>query len=222
MTAPDHYATLGAERNADPATLKANYRRAAMESHPDRNPGDPEAPARFAAIQEAWEVLSDPDRRARYDATGGDSALTDEMLDKQATDLVMTSLLNALDATSQNPQMDPVGSVRAHLSNERNASHGMVLQATQVSQRLEAVLPTLLCADGAGGWTSDHAVSRAMKGKIRTAYASISSANDRIRTIDRALQLLASFRYDPNAGPGYTPPSYIRDNGPQTRGSLNL
>jgi molecular chaperone DnaJ len=66
----DYYEVLGVERNADPAELKRAYRKLAMELHPDRNPGDKESEARFKEASEAYQVLSDPDKRARYDRFG--------------------------------------------------------------------------------------------------------------------------------------------------------
>lgn len=66
----DYYEVLGVERNADADSLKRAFRKAAMQHHPDRNPGDKEAEEKFKEASEAYEVLSDPDRRARYDRFG--------------------------------------------------------------------------------------------------------------------------------------------------------
>lgn len=63
----DYYATLGVDRDASPEEIKKAFRRLARESHPDANPGDPTADERFRAAAEAYEVLSDPQRRASYD-----------------------------------------------------------------------------------------------------------------------------------------------------------
>ena len=66
----DYYNVLGVDRSADEATIKKAYRRLAMKHHPDRNEGDAEAEAKFKAAKEAYEVLSDPNKRARYDQFG--------------------------------------------------------------------------------------------------------------------------------------------------------
>jgi len=66
----DYYAILGVQRDASAEEIKKAYRRAAIQYHPDRNPGDAEAEARFKQCAEAYEVLSDPDKRARYDRFG--------------------------------------------------------------------------------------------------------------------------------------------------------
>jgi len=65
--AADFYAALGIRRDASPEDVKRAFRRLARETHPDANPGDPAAEARFREIAEAYEVLSDPQRRAAYD-----------------------------------------------------------------------------------------------------------------------------------------------------------
>ena len=66
----DYYEVLGLSREAGAAELKSAYRRVAMASHPDRNPNDPEAAERFKEASEAYAVLSDPEKRARYDRFG--------------------------------------------------------------------------------------------------------------------------------------------------------
>ncbi|MCB5424495.1 molecular chaperone DnaJ [Altererythrobacter sp. CC-YST694] len=66
----DYYELLEVERTADEKVLKTAYRRLAMQYHPDRNPGDSEAEARFKAINEAYDCLKDPQKRAAYDRFG--------------------------------------------------------------------------------------------------------------------------------------------------------
>lgn len=66
----DYYEVLGVSRDASPEEIKRAYKRAAMRYHPDRNPDDPEAERKFKEAAEAFEVLSDPERRARYDRYG--------------------------------------------------------------------------------------------------------------------------------------------------------
>jgi molecular chaperone DnaJ len=70
VTTRDYYEILGVERSVDEATLKSAYRKLALQYHPDRNPGDREAEEKFKEAAEAYSVLSDPDKRQRYDRYG--------------------------------------------------------------------------------------------------------------------------------------------------------
>ena len=72
MEFQDYYKTLGVPRSATPAEIKKAYRKLARENHPDTRPGDLKAEQRFKAINEANAVLTDPDKRKRYDALGKD------------------------------------------------------------------------------------------------------------------------------------------------------
>lgn len=70
MAEDDYYDILGVSRNATEAEIKKAYRRLAKEHHPDRNPGDNSAGERLKKINEAYEVLSDSEKRANYDRYG--------------------------------------------------------------------------------------------------------------------------------------------------------
>jgi molecular chaperone DnaJ len=70
MAKRDYYEVLGAARDASPEEIKRAYRRMAMKHHPDKNPGDKEAEGKFKECAEAYEVLSDAEKRKRYDQYG--------------------------------------------------------------------------------------------------------------------------------------------------------
>ena len=69
-TKRDYYEVLGVDKNASADEIKKAYRKKAIQYHPDKNPGDKEAEEKFKEAAEAYEVLSNPDKRARYDQFG--------------------------------------------------------------------------------------------------------------------------------------------------------
>ena len=70
MEKRDYYDVLGVERSIEDGDLKKAYRKLALQLHPDRNPDDPEAEEKFKQVSEAYQVLSDPEKRALYDRFG--------------------------------------------------------------------------------------------------------------------------------------------------------
>ena len=70
MAKRDYYEVLGVSKNASDAELKKAYRKLALKYHPDKNPDDSEAETKFKEAAEAYEVLSNKDKRARYDQFG--------------------------------------------------------------------------------------------------------------------------------------------------------
>lgn len=72
MNYRDYYQILGVNKTADKNEIKRAYRKLAMQYHPDQNPNNSEAEEKFKEINEAYQVLSDPDKRAHYDRLGAD------------------------------------------------------------------------------------------------------------------------------------------------------
>ena len=70
MDFKDYYSILGLQKNASQDDIKKAYRKLAQQYHPDKNPGDASAEAKFKEINEANQVLSDPQNRAKYDKLG--------------------------------------------------------------------------------------------------------------------------------------------------------
>ena len=66
----DYYEVLGVAKNATPDEIKKAYRKLAIKYHPDKNPGDKEAEEKFKEAAEAYDVLSDADKRQKYDQFG--------------------------------------------------------------------------------------------------------------------------------------------------------
>ena len=72
MEFQDYYKTLGVDRKASDADIKSAYRKLARKFHPDVNPNNKEAETRFKQINEAYQVVSDPEKRKKYDELGAD------------------------------------------------------------------------------------------------------------------------------------------------------
>ncbi len=70
MEKEDYYNVLGVDRSASPDDIKRAYRKLALKYHPDKNQGNKEAEEKFKIAAEAYEVISDPDKRQRYDQYG--------------------------------------------------------------------------------------------------------------------------------------------------------
>ncbi|MGA1301352.1 MAG: DnaJ domain-containing protein, partial [Burkholderiaceae bacterium] len=70
MAKRDYYEVLGVAKNASDEEIKKAYRKLAMKHHPDRNPGDKTAEEKFKEAKEAYEMISDPEKRAAYDRFG--------------------------------------------------------------------------------------------------------------------------------------------------------
>jgi molecular chaperone DnaJ len=93
MAKRDYYEILGVQRNASVDDVKKAYRKLAMQYHPDRNPGNKEAEEKFKEATEAYEVLSDQDKRSRYDRFGHEGV-------RQGTDFHDWTNTNASDIFS--------------------------------------------------------------------------------------------------------------------------
>ena len=70
MSKQDYYEVLGVSKDVDAKALKSAYRKLALKYHPDQNPGDDAAEAKFKEVGEAYAILSDPEKRAAYDRFG--------------------------------------------------------------------------------------------------------------------------------------------------------
>ncbi len=110
MAKRDYYEVLGVDKDASADDIKRAYRRMAMKYHPDKNPGDKEAEAKFKECAEAYEVLSDADKRRQYDQFGHEGLRGSGMHDfSQMTwttsSACSTSTICSADSSAEEPEL---------------------------------------------------------------------------------------------------------------------
>ena len=95
----DYYELLGLAKGADPSAIKKAYRKLAKKYHPDTNPGDKEAEKKFKEITEAYNILSDPEKKKLYDQIGH-AAFDQNALAVAAEDIIVPDILQPVDSTA--------------------------------------------------------------------------------------------------------------------------
>lgn len=160
----DPYKTLHVNRSASPDEIQSAYRKLAKRWHPDRNAGDAKAEARFKEIQAAWDLLSDPDRKARFDATGD----TSEDRSDREVQAVLTATLNAVlqahlgQTNWTKPSVarsDLVAEMRKHIKTGRDNCSAEVRRLERVVVDLTDAAERFVVLDG-GGRTTCSATPR--------------------------------------------------------------
>ena len=100
MSKRDYYDVLGVDRSASEPDIKKAYRRIAMKYHPDRNPDDADADAKFKEATEAYEILSDGEKRGAYDQFGHGQINTQQVCHRvRLPASLITGVLTAVMAT---------------------------------------------------------------------------------------------------------------------------
>lgn len=136
------YEQLGVERDADSATIKKAYRRKARACHPDRNPDDPHATTKFQLLQEAFEILSDPVRRKKFDETGDTER---DRIEERALALVAGTLLQVLKQADlqgalEHPQFQVIQALHEALDQMRSGAQKRLRDCERVKRSLEKQL----------------------------------------------------------------------------------
>lgn len=152
--AENYYEILGVDRSASTEEIKKAFRRVARETHPDANPDDPESEARFKLAAEAYEVLSNPERRQRYDR-GDTIDLSDLFRGAGGLDDLLRSVFGDSGMFGGRPYRPPRGRdvlVRTRVSLEEAAF------GTEAAVEYEAATSCPTC-DGSGASPGTHPVN---------------------------------------------------------------
>lgn len=197
----DLYHVLGVPRTATAAVITKAYRKRAAKLHPDRNPGDDAARDQYVRVVFAYEVLSDPIRRERYDQTGNvDSVRTTE--DGEFLAHVMPLILGAI-AQAETihggvERVDIIAQARDRLTGERRKTRADVAKLNQAVKAVRTAAGRLSVSEGA------NLLSEAMGTHVREIEAEIDRLNSIEARIDRAIATLLRYRYQSTPSPGST------------------
>lgn len=190
MKQPCPYIILNVRRNATAATIRRAYRKLAKQHHPDACPGDPDAPERFKEVQQAYDLLSNAERRAKYDATGETSV--PEPKDVQELVAALSHFLaKAVQQSYGDPKRtDLVAKMKAVMHNEIVQAESSLADAKKQRDEQADIMARFLTADGGENY---------LAGIVRTGIARIEAGIDgltkQIALLKTAADYLANCRY---------------------------
>jgi len=165
----DFYELLGVSRSATQDEIKRAYRKLARELHPDANPDDPEAEARFKQVAEAYEVLSDPEKRSRYDRFGSSGGRAGDPFASSGLGDLFDAFFNAGARSENGPQRGADLEVVALLTLE-DVVHG---EAKEVSVRTAVSCDTCEATGAAPGSQALRCDQCGGTGQVRQVRQSI-------------------------------------------------
>lgn len=193
------YELLGIEPTATPDEIKAAYRRKAMEHHPDRNLGDEAAVEAFKAVQNAYEILSDPVKRAEYDATG--SVENGPDINVVAQDILAQMVLNICNSLTEggNPnsaihlgRTDPFAILAGQLREQARGIERAAQMNTIQTARLQQILNRITSRTQP---VTDTPVYQAISQQITTLKAREHSLQRDRELTQKLIELGAQYGY---------------------------
>lgn len=198
MTVVDPYAVLLVHNDATPEEIKRSYRLLAQRMHPDKG-GDG---SRFLTIQAAYELLSDPERRAWYDERGEDKPI--DTTDAEAREVLVEMFIKSADGQAWTPRRY-VEAIRAELNRVIAAARNAIAQVEIERSKLASLLPT--------GPDAENIFAGALTERHRTLDSMVKEATHNAGVARRALDLIAEYRDNVPPAPVY------RTTGTATTGS---
>lgn len=204
MIAEDNlYDILQVKADASPEEIKSSYRRLAQRFHPDRHPGDAQAAATFMRIQEAYETLSEPTRRKRYDETGEtDSAPIDPNAPLYHDTAVIFSQIFA--DPNVNETDDIIALMCEKIIENKNRLHRAILQTTSSLTRMQAFRKRVSKKDDSeapnvlDGWLTQQ---------IQGAEQALEKYKEAIEFSTRLVDYVRTYDWDTSGA--FVPPAYI-------------
>jgi len=193
MDAPDLYKILKVKCDATPDEITAAYRKLALKWHPDRNPGDAKAAEKFKDVKDAYDVLIDPERRARYDATGdtstGDRRQADELfqvLHRALVDAVAGATMSGVPIEDA----DVIGHMTAAIAGEEQALSKTLLGMFVAQSTWKATLDRFTVEGGGENLLRDMA-----RNEVANVEKRIAGVEARVALLDRAKAYLKTVKY---------------------------
>jgi DnaJ-class molecular chaperone len=199
----DLYEILGVTRDASGEDIKRAYRHLAMEHHPDRNPGDPDAHERFQQVQKAYEVLSEPERRAEYDRSGSTTlgVREEQLLQNDAVQIFQEALNSVIGNYSTPPTHFDVIAQMVRVVEGKQAQ---LTEAKRLSRRsvdvMRRVLERIGMTEEASG---PNVLAGFLEDRIAKAEADAARFHDMIVHGEKLLEYVRTytFRVDPPPAP---------------------
>ena len=219
MDKKDYYEVLGVNVGMDRSGIKAAYRKLAMEYHPDRNLDETTsvkdyAAERFKEVTEAWEVLGDNDKRKEYDETG-ECGVANQLDQEAEACLINLFLTLVMQGQFQVKNYLPIieRSLRGQLENRIEDDDEIEGQLTKI----EVLAKTIVVDEG-----EVNVLLMAVEDQLKGLHAQVEAKRKEVKVIDRALEMLAVYRYDgpeePTLNTGNRP--FLFENHPFSPGGM--
>jgi curved DNA-binding protein CbpA len=189
----DPYRILKISRKATADQIQSAYRKLAAKLHPDRNPGDKKAESQFKEVQEAYEILRDPDRRKRYDETGDTTPIRDDFAAKASQTLLQafSASVGILVSSGRNPKtLDLMTDVRERLRDPIRERKENVRKCLEIKKSLAEMMGRINVKEGQENVLRDSLAAEI--GNLEKAVGEMQKAD---KVSEAALAMLADYSY---------------------------
>lgn len=186
----NHYETLGVRKNALQQEIKDQYRFLSKKYHPDKNPGDKAAEQRFKEIANAYEVISDPERRIAYDLTGSD--VTEREMDAKGAGLLQQIFQLVVQKTglAQMQKLDLIGELQVQLDSGMKGLKDNVVSSVANRKALGLILKRVKHKN------KNNSISVVLKAEIQKHTETITKSKHEMEIGKRAMEQLKEYGFD--------------------------